>query len=102
MTPLIGSDSEALKLHMLRERDRATMHLRPLMENTIVEAATEWISRLVGETEEPDTFISLRAYFAIYGLQTAILEACGMELLEPDPALNTAQTETGAETRKET
>ena len=93
---LIGRDKPALKLHMLRERDRATMHLRPLMERVDVEQVTEWTARLVQESNDDDPFTAIRAYLAIYGLQTAILEACGMELVDAEvPDADEAASDAG-------
>lgn len=81
---MIGDQCEDFKTLMLKERDRGTMQLRPKFASTSVEDVAGLLGRLVPETESVDDYQALRAFLAIYGLQTVILETQGMELAEAE------------------
>ena len=69
-----------MKMLLLVQRDRATMEVRPKIEATPFAVINSKLAVWVEETLSDDHDVALRAFLAIYGLQTAMLEGLGMEL----------------------
>ena len=72
-----------VKSLLLVQRDRATMEIRPKVEATPIAVLNSKLAAWVEETLSDDHDVALRAFLAIYGLQTALLEGLGMELANP-------------------